>query len=86
MQENCYLNTLVFTFGDERCLVRAMLVIAKSAAWDPLQRSQPVAAAIGTHAERREAVGGSCERVTHESWLYEFMPHLITTTIADSGY
>jgi hypothetical protein len=51
-----------------------------------LQRLRPVAAAIGTYAERLEAVGGSCERVTHESWLYEFMMRLITTTAADSGY
>lgn len=51
-----------------------------------LQRLRPVAAAIGTCAERIEAVGGSCERVTHESWLYEFMTRLITTTAADSGY
>jgi hypothetical protein len=45
----------------------------------------PVTAEIGTHAERREAVGGSCKRVTHESWLYEFMPRSFTTTAADSG-
>ncbi len=84
MQEVCCLNNLVFAYGDERCLVQAMLVIAQSAAWGPLQRSQPVIA-IGTHAEHGEAVGGSCERVTHERWLYEFMPRLITTTAAESG-
>jgi hypothetical protein len=41
MQENCYLNTVVFALGEERCLIRAMLVIAEPAAWHPLQRLPP---------------------------------------------
>lgn len=42
MQEDCYLTALVFALGEEGCLVRAMLVIAEPAAWDPLQRLQSV--------------------------------------------